>query len=148
MNDQASSSEILTPAVLHKIAKEKDLAKAAEAKLSEGKEAEKHRKEHEEFMARHLAPQAMERVMAAVRRAAERGENHLLVLQFSSEFCTDFGRAINNGREGWPSTLQGYAAEAFAFFQKDLQPLGYKLRAEILDYPGGMPGDVGIHLVW
>ena len=148
MQDQTSTTEIFTPSTLHKIAREKELAKAAEARASEGKDAEKHRKDHEEFMARHLQPQAMERLMNGVKRAAERGENRLLVLQFSSEFCTDLGRAINNGREEWPKTLQGYAAEAFAFFESNLQPLGYKLRAEILDYPNGMPGDVGIYLVW
>jgi hypothetical protein len=148
MNDQASSLEVLTPSALRKIIKDKESAKAAETRASEGKDAEKHRKEHDAFMARHLEPQAMERLMQAVRRAAEQGETHLLVLQFPSEFCTDSGRAIGNVRAEWPATLQGYAAEAFAFFEKELQPLGFKLRAEILSYPGGMPGDVGVYLVW
>ena len=148
MENELSGSEILTPSVLHKITREKELAKSAEAKVSEGKDASKHHKEQEEFMARHLQPQAMERLMNAVKRAAESGENHLLVLQFASEFCSDSGRAINNGREEWPATLQGYAAEAYGFFQTNLQPLGYRLRAEILSYPHGMPGDVGLYLVW
>lgn len=148
MENQASQTEILTPSALHRITHEKELAKAAETHASEGKEAEKHRKELDEFLALHLQPQAMERLMSAVRRAAERGENHLLVVQFSSDFCSDRGRAINNGREEWPATLQGYAAEAYGFFVTNLQPLGYRLRAEILSYPGGMPGDVGLYLVW
>jgi len=28
----------------------------------------------------------------------------------------------------------------------ELQPNGYKVRAQIMDFPGGMPGDVGIFL--
>jgi hypothetical protein len=28
------------------------------------------------------------------------------------------------------------------------RPLGYKLRVQIIDFPGGMPGDVGITLKW
>jgi len=28
------------------------------------------------------------------------------------------------------------------------RPAGYKLRAQILSYPGGMPGDVGVFLHW
>jgi len=29
-----------------------------------------------------------------------------------------------------------------------LKALGYHLRYEIVDYPGGMPGDVGVTLSW
>jgi hypothetical protein len=29
-----------------------------------------------------------------------------------------------------------------------LEPKGYKLRAQIMDFPGGMQGDVGIFLRW
>ena len=63
-----------------------------------------------------------------------------------SEFCTDGGRAINNFEPHWPDTLTGFAKRAHEFWQKELQPLGYKVRAQILDFPGGMPGDVGIFL--
>ena len=31
---------------------------------------------------------------------------------------------------------------------KELRPLGYKLYAEIISFPGGMPGDVGLFLKW
>jgi hypothetical protein len=30
----------------------------------------------------------------------------------------------------------------------ELKPLGFKLNAQILDYPGGMPGDIGLYLRW
>jgi hypothetical protein len=31
---------------------------------------------------------------------------------------------------------------------KELRPLGYKLHAEIISFPGGMPGEVGMFLKW
>jgi hypothetical protein len=34
------------------------------------------------------------------------------------------------------------------FWQRQLKSKGYHLRYEIVDYPGGMPGDVGITLSW
>jgi uncharacterized protein YigA (DUF484 family) len=34
------------------------------------------------------------------------------------------------------------------FWQKELGPQCAKLRARTLDFPGGMPGDVGIFLWW
>jgi hypothetical protein len=88
------------------------------------------------------------RVSAALRAAAERGETHLRVFTFPSELCTDSGRAINSGNPDWPKTLVGFAARAYEFYQKELQPHGYRLRAEILDFPGGIPGEVGITLSW
>jgi len=26
--------------------------------------------------------------------------------------------------------------------------MGYKMRAEVLDFPGGMPGDIGLFIGW
>jgi hypothetical protein len=37
---------------------------------------------------------------------------------------------------------------SFLIAPNDFRPLGYKVRAEILDYPHGNLGDVGIYLVW
>jgi hypothetical protein len=42
--------------------------------------------------------------------------------------------------------LVGYAAPAYEFYKAELQPHGYRLRAEILDFPEGFPGEVGIKL--
>jgi hypothetical protein len=30
----------------------------------------------------------------------------------------------------------------------ELRPLGFKLTAQVLDYPGGTPGDIGLYLRW
>ena len=37
---------------------------------------------------------------------------------------------------------------AYDFYQKELRPLGYKLHAEIVSYPGGMPGEAALILKW
>ena len=47
-----------------------------------------------------------------------------------------------------PTTLEGFAKKAYDFFEKELRPLEFKLHAEIVSFPGGMPGDVGLFLKW
>ena len=69
-------------------------------------------------------------------------------MRFSSDFCTDKGRAINNFDPNWHETLTGFAKEAYEVWDQHLRSVGYKLRAQILDYPNGMPGDVGMILYW
>ena len=48
----------------------------------------------------------------------------------------------------WPQTLQGKAKEFFDRYQTYGKPQGYKLKAMIINFPGGMPGDVGFFLNW
>jgi len=83
-----------------------------------------------------------------VRLAAQRGETELLVMRFPNTLCTDKGRAINNAEEGWPDTLTGRPRQAFELWRDHLRDAHYKLKAQIVDWPGGMPGDVGFFLSW
>ncbi|HSA82287.1 MAG TPA: hypothetical protein VLE23_15835 [Geminicoccaceae bacterium] len=71
-----------------------------------------------------------------------------MVFRFPSDICTDGGRAINNGLAEWPQTLTGQARELYRYWHETLRPAGYRLRARILDYPGGVPGDAGFTLSW
>lgn len=82
------------------------------------------------------------------RAAAGRGESEVLVMRFPSALCTDKGRAINNAEADWPTTLTGRPRQAYEFWKEHLQPAKYKLRAMIIDWPGGMPGDVAFFLAW
>ncbi|CAM5184884.1 hypothetical protein ARD30_22520 [Bosea thiooxidans] len=82
------------------------------------------------------------------RAAAGRGETEVLVMRFPSALCTDKGRAINNAEADWPSTLTGRPRQAYEFWKEHLQPAKYKLRAIIIDWPGGLPGDVAFFLSW
>lgn len=36
----------------------------------------------------------------------------------------------------------------YEFWARQLQPRGYKIKFQIVDFPGGVPGDVGITLKW
>ncbi len=83
------------------------------------------------------------------RKAAEHGEKQHLLLRFPSGLCTDDSRAINNPpNDAWPQTLRGEAAEIYERWQTALQPLGFGLSAQVLEFPDGKPGDVGLFLRW
>jgi hypothetical protein len=71
-----------------------------------------------------------------------------MVMRFPCELCTDKGRAINNAEAGWPETLIGRPRQAYEFWRNELQPAGYRLTAMIVEWPGGLPGDVGFYLGW
>jgi hypothetical protein len=139
---------LITPDELRRITEEKEMEKAREALDKKGKADDEHQQLRDAFMAQEIHPEVFERVSRVVKSAAERGEREVLAVRFSSEYCTDRGRAINNFESGWPDTLTGFAKRAYEFWQKELEPRGYRLRAQIMDFPGGMPGDVGIYLRW
>jgi hypothetical protein len=81
--------------------------------------------------------------------AAEHGAKQCLLLRFPSDLCTDSSRAINNPpNESWPETLRGEAAEIYHRWNATLRPLGFNLSAQVLDFPDGKPGDVGLFLRW
>jgi len=140
--------QLVRPSELKRIADEKEQAAVTEALERRAKLDQQHRDLYKEFTERHLRPDADKRFSEAVRQAAERGEREVQVLRFPSAWCTDRGRAINNTEPDWPQTLTGFAKESFEAFDKWLKPMGYKMRAEILDFPGGMPGDIGLFIGW
>jgi ribosomal 50S subunit-associated protein YjgA (DUF615 family) len=138
----------LTPQQLRKLAEEKEMVEARKAHEEIKKAEENERAMREAFMAREVRPDAMERVMAAVKLAAEQGKHEILLIRFSSSLLSDGGRRVNNFLPDWPDSLEGFAKRAYDAFKEHLAPVGYKMRAEILDYPHGNLGDVGLFLVW
>lgn len=86
--------------------------------------------------------------MHRVRQAAERGEHEILVLRFPSALCRDSGRAINNSLPGWEETLVGLPEQMLEVWREHLKPLGFRLACEVLDYPEGKPGDIGLLVRW
>lgn len=129
------------------------LAEAAKAeaamKAHEAAEREKH-----EMIERLTKPSGLddeeiiERASAIVTRAVENGLSQVQVLRFPHTLCSDNGRAINQAEEGWETTLTGVPKEIYDFWKRQLQPRGYHIRYEVVDYPNGMPGDIGIFLSW
>jgi hypothetical protein len=144
----SNPDDIILPNQARKIAAEIELKKIDEATALKKRKDEEARQLHVAFMERDIHPDVKQRVSTAVRRAAERGEQQVLVIQFPSDWCSDRGRAINNADPEWAKSLTGFAKRAFDYYEKELEPRGYSVRAEILNFPGGMPGDVGLYLTW
>ena len=88
------------------------------------------------------------RVLSQLRTAAGKGDKEALVMRFPNALCTDHGRALNNMENDWPRTLIGRPLQAFEFWRDHLQPQGYGLKAMIVDWPEGLPGDIGLFLTW
>ncbi|MFS8035985.1 hypothetical protein ACI7BZ_03300 [Xanthobacter sp. AM11] len=99
-----------------------------------------------------LTPELLQEIthnlLTKIRLAAQRGETEIMVMRFPNTLCNDKGRAINNAEEGWPDTLTGRPRQAFELWRDHLRPAHYKLKAMIIDWPNGMPGDVGFFLSW
>lgn len=100
------------------------------------------------FMTEHVTEKERAMVMRLVTNAVNEGKTEALVYSFPSELTTDGGRAINNNEPDWPSTLQGKAKEFFDRYLAVAKPKGYKLKAMIINFPGGMPGEVGLFIDW
>ncbi len=141
-------SELLRPGDLKKISDDVDMQKAKSAfEKMRAKEREKEELQ-QVFMHRDVHPEASQRINKAVRQAAEDGHNQIMPLSFPASFCNDRGRLINNLEPNWPDSLEGFPKKAYEYYVKELKPLGYRISAQILDYPDGMPGTVGIFLSW
>ena len=85
---------------------------------------------------------------------------------FPSSFCTDGGRAIINAgappinkptkeelaarhdEPEWLETLPTGVHQVYDYWMSPLKPGGFGFSARIIDYPGGMPGDVGLFFTW
>ena len=133
---------------LKRIADEKETAKLQEILAHRKKEEEEEKRARQDFMEREIRPDGIERFNGWVRRAAEQGRSEIEILRFPSQYCTDHGRAINNLEEGWPETLTGAARRVYDAYVQHLQAQGYKIRAQILNYPDGGLGEVGIYIGW
>jgi hypothetical protein len=83
-----------------------------------------------------------------IQRAVRNGLSEVQVYRFPNTLCTDRGRAINQQEAGWEKTLTGIPLEIFQLWSNYLKPRGYRIRYQIVDFPGGMPGDISITLAW
>jgi hypothetical protein len=147
---QPSGAGAFSAADLKRRMAEREAAKAAEEARRMHEQEERQKELLEEF---HKPPdrtpdQVMQLVMTLVNRTAEAGQTEVQIYRFPSELCTDRGRAINNFEEGWEKTLTARPKLAYDFWHDRLRPLGFGLKAEVLEYPGGMPGDIGLSLTW
>lgn len=92
--------------------------------------------------------EAIRRGVRIIERAVSNGLTEVQVHRFPNKLCTDGGRAINQQEPDWPGTLTGVPREIYQLWDKYFRERGYKLRAEIVSFPNGMPGDVALTLKW
>ena len=129
--------------------------------LAEAEEAEKEAHKHAEAEAEKRAlldhfkkpsgvsdEEGIRRAIKIIERAVSNGLTEVQVYRFPNQLCTDKGRAINQQEPGWEATLTGVPKEIYQLWAKYFRERGYKLRVEIVDFPGGMPGDVAMTLKW
>ena len=139
---------MLRPQDLELISSESEAQKMDEERRIKQKKEQQQSDLRAAFLAQEVHPEVIERINNAVSIAAKQGLHQLQVMTFPSKYCTDGGRSINVADPDWPSTLDGFAKKAYEFYVKELRPLGYKLHAEIINFPDGLPGDVAMYLKW
>jgi hypothetical protein len=129
------------------------LAEAEEAS-KQARQAAEAEAEKQAFFERLAKPsgvsdeEAIRRGIKLIERAVANGRTEVQVHRFPNQLCTDKGRAIIQQEAGWENTLTGVPKEIYQLWAKYFRPRGYKLSVEIVDYPGGLPGDVGMTLKW
>jgi hypothetical protein len=146
----ATATHTFSAADMKRRMAEREAAKAAEELRQMREHEQKQKAVMEEF---HKPPertpdQLLQLVMQLVNQAADRGQTEVQVYRFPNELCTDRGRRINNSEPDWPETLEGRPKLGYEFWRDHLRSLGFGLKAEVLDFPGGMPGDIGLFLTW
>jgi hypothetical protein len=142
------TATLLRPQDLNEIISDAEMKKMEEERQRRRKREQDERQLREAFMSRDIHPEVMDRLNKVIRVAAEQGHKEVRVITFPASFCNDGGRRINNMLPDWPDSLEGFAKKAYEFYQKELRPLGYKLHAQVIDFPGGMPGEIGLFLKW
>jgi hypothetical protein len=90
----------------------------------------------------------IKKASTVIQRAVKNGLREVQVYRFPNILCTDRGRAINQMEEGWEKTLTGIPNEIYQLWKDYLQPRGYRISYQVIDFPGGVPGDIGIILSW
>ena len=102
----------------------------------------------DEFLHQHLSPEEIADMRKKIHHAVDHGLFEVMVMRFPASLCTDHGRAINSAEEMWPETLTGKARDLYEAWQEKARPAGYHLKAYIIDFPDGVPGDVGMFINW
>ncbi|MBS0561078.1 MAG: hypothetical protein JSR21_13590 [Proteobacteria bacterium] len=119
-----------------------------------------YKKRLDEFL---LTDAHIETVLDRIKRAFDRGETELMLVSFPSSFCTDSGRAVANAdvppinkaaapgpdaEPAWLATLPKGARPIYNYWKQTLKPGGFQFSARIVNFPSGMPGDVGLFFSW
>ena len=143
-----SSGAVIRPDDLLKITKEAEAAALKETFDADRKAEDEKKSLKDAFMSREIRTDAVERVNAAVRRAAEARKHELELFRFPASFCNDGGRRINSNAPDWPDSLEGFAKRAYEAYVEHYKPAGYRIKAQVMDFPRGMLGEIALILSW
>jgi hypothetical protein len=147
--EEASAVVPSAKALMEKIALAEAEKSSEEMRIREREEAEK-----KALIKRLTQPsglsddEVMKKAAVIIERAAKNGLTEVQVYRFPNSLCTDRGRAINQQEPGWETTLTGIPKEIYEFWDRQLRPLGYRLRVQVIDFSSGVPGDIGLSLKW
>jgi len=140
--------------------RERERAADEQLKQKAQEELAAYRKRLDEFL---LTDAHVETVLDRIKRAFDRGETELLLVSFPSSVCTDSGRAVANAdvppinkpkdadpdaEPAWLVTLPKGARQIYDYWKQNLKLGGFHFSARILNFPNGMPGDVGLFFSW
>lgn len=139
---------MISAEALRKRALELQLAEMQRDENIRARAAKKHAEFVEDFFRKQIGDNERDVIRRLVMKAAADGKTEALIYSFPSDFCTDGGRAINSHNSDWPTTLQGKAQELYELFNTVARPQGYSLTAAVINFPEGMPGDIGFFLNW
>jgi CBS domain-containing protein len=132
----------------------RDLVTAAEQVVKDDAAAAKHQAALERshqikaMLLEHLDAQVWSELLDRAQAAATQGENSFELIRFPCDLCSDGGRKIDVGEIEWPTTLRGEAAEVYVRWERELRPAGFRLRAQIIEYLGGIPNNIALSLAW
>jgi len=144
----ASASAGLDAAAFRTLVEDFQAGAAQQNDAARQAEAEQRQLLAKQLIDTHVSDEVWQGLLHQARQAAESGGKECMLLRFPNELCTDGGRAIDVAQDGWPATLRGEAAELYLRWERELKPRGFRLAARVLEYPAGMPGDIGLFLVW
>jgi len=147
-SEKVGDAAVFTASAFREQVKHYQSALVAERTKERRKAAEQRAQEVDKILNRSLDEDSWRRVLLAAHKAAERGEMEWQVMRMPREVCSDAGRLINISDPGWGSTLRGEAADLWVRWQTELRPRGFRMTARVLDYRDGIPGDIGLFLVW
>lgn len=139
-----SAKEIQKQAALKEAQKANEMAKRLAAA-----EAEKHALIEKLSQPSGLSEDEKVKLASTViQRAVRNGLTEVQIYRFPNTLCSDRGRAINQMEKGWEKTLNGIPKEIFQLWSDYLQPRGYRIRYQLVDFPGGVPSDISITISW
>ena len=143
-----SEQPIISAGDLRMAILQKEMAEIKGAEKAKAEQEKQLRDFTESFLHAHVTDEERALIQKLVMSAVNNGKFEALVYSFPSDLCTDSGRAINNRLPHWPETLRGKAKELYERYTEVAKPQGFKLKAAVINFPGGMPGDIGFFLNW